>query len=117
MSRSVNALLAANRPCSTTASSSAVRSGTVAIRQCSITWSPSNTPSTVLVFPMSTVSSMYGRLPLLDGTGQHHRHVVDEPGAAHGGGHREHRGAGLAGRHRGERGRIDERQVVQDNGG
>src|ERR1700728_561096 len=118
MSRPAKALLAANRPCSTTASSSAVRSGTVAIRQCSITWSPSNTPSTVLVFPMSTVSSMYRRLPFsLTGTGQHHGHVVDEPGAAHGGGHREHRGAGLAGRHRGERERIDERQVVQDHGG
>src|SRR5580693_2271166 len=118
MSRSANALLAANRPCSTTASSSAVRSGTVAIRQCSITWSPSNTPSTVLVFPMSTVSSMSGGLPFcLTGSGQHHRHVVDEPGAAHGGGDREHRGAGLAGRHGGERGRIDERQVIQDHGG
>ncbi len=58
MSRSANALLAASRPCSTTASSSAVRSGTVAIRQCSITWSRSNTPSTVLVFPMSMVSSI-----------------------------------------------------------
>src|SRR5262249_8268372 len=47
-----------SRPCSTTASSSAVRRGPVAMRQCSTTCSPSNTPSTVLVFPTSIVSSM-----------------------------------------------------------
>ena len=90
MSRSANALLAASKPCSTTASSSAVLSGTVAIRQCSITWSPSNTPSTVWVFPMSIVSSMGPSV-------ERHGHVVDEPRAAHGGGQHEHRGTGPAG--------------------
>ena len=35
-----------------------VRTGSVPIRQCSATSSPSNTPSTVLVLPTSIVSSM-----------------------------------------------------------
>src|SRR5271165_6482749 len=77
-------------PKSTTISS-AVRSGTVAMRQCSTIASASNTPSTVLVFPMSIVSSMLCHLTLarsdLD------RDVVDEPRAAQPGSDSQHRGA------------------------
>ena len=42
----------------TTAISSAVRRASVAIRQCSMTSSPSNRPSTVWVLPTSIVSSI-----------------------------------------------------------
>ena len=55
---SLKTALCASRPRSTTAISSAVRSGTVAIRQCSITSGPSKMPSTVFVLPTSIASSI-----------------------------------------------------------
>src|ERR1051326_5400757 len=58
ISGSFSTVLCPISPCSTTAISSAVRAGSVAIRQCSTTSSPSNTPSTMLVLPTSIVSSM-----------------------------------------------------------
>src|SRR5260370_19228423 len=145
ISLSANALLAARRPCSTTASSSAVRSGTVAIRQCSITRSPSNTPRTVLVFPMSMVSSITGPLfggcitglPFRGGIigppfggcitglpfggrvdGQYDRHIIDQPRAADSGRRHQHRWSGLTGLpHRRERTPVDDREVVDGQGG
>ena len=63
MSGSLTSVLWASRPCRITASSSAVRTGSVAMRQCSTTSSPENTPSTVLVFPTSIVSSMMSPPP------------------------------------------------------
>ena len=73
----------ASSPCSSAAISSAVRSGTVAMRQCSTIVSPSNTPSTMLVFPMSIVSSIRFR-PKLD------KHIVDQAGRPDPRGYREH---------------------------
>src|SRR5580692_2904190 len=109
ISLSLKASLRPRRPCRTTASSSAVRSGTVAIRQWSTTRSPSNTPSTVLVFPMSMVSST-AEIPFRVLTaGQHDRHIVDQPGAGHGDRGHDQRGPGPG---RAERARIDHRDVV-----
>src|SRR5580658_6757674 len=107
----LKASLRPRRPCRTTASSSAVRSGTVAIRQWSMTRSPSNTPSTVLVFPMSMVSSTAEILFGILAGAQHDRHVVDEPGAAHGDRGHDQRWPG-PGPGRAERARIDHRDVV-----
>src|SRR5580692_1863483 len=109
ISLSLKASLRPSRPCRTTASSSAVRSGTVAIRQCSMTRSPSNTPSTVLVFPMSMVSSTEEIPFLVLAAGQHDRHVIDQPGAARGDRGHDQRGSGPG---RAERARIDDRHVV-----
>src|SRR5580658_4014361 len=121
ISLSAKAVLRPSRPCRTTASSSAVRSGTVAIRQWSTTRSSSNTPSTVLVLPTSMVSStaeirfcvLAVRAGPLVG-GQHHRRIVDQPGAARGDrGHDQ----GRPGLGRAERVRIDHRDVVDTQGG
>src|ERR1700722_20537396 len=109
ISLSLKASLRASRPCRTTASSSAVRSGTVAIRQWSMTRSPSNTPSPVFVFPMSMVSSTAEIPFLVLAGGQHDRHVVDQPGAARGDRGHDQRGSGPG---RAEGARIDDRNVV-----
>src|SRR5215467_12259371 len=135
MSGSLSTALCASRPCSTTASSSAVRTGSVAMRQCSITCSPSNTPSTVLVFPTSIVSSMaFPRLYPANGlitilsviaaaqardtpprsalASQHKLHVVDQPGGADLGRREQQRFTRVPGRDRGEGARVGQRQVV-----
>src|SRR5580693_2292931 len=106
----LKASLRPSRPCRTTASSSAVRSGTVAIRQWSMTRSPSNTPSTVLVFPMSMVSST-AEIPfrVLGAAGQHDWHIIDQPGAARGDRGHDQRGPGPG---RAERARIDHCDIV-----
>src|SRR3954451_11991990 len=62
MSVSASSGLCWTSPWSTTAISSAVRRASVLIRQCSMTSSPSNRPSTAWVLPTSIVSSI--RSPL-----------------------------------------------------
>src|SRR5215469_4350308 len=57
-SGSANRVLCRSNPWISTASSSAVRTGSVEMRQCSTTSAPSKTPSTVLVLPTSMVSSI-----------------------------------------------------------
>src|SRR5262249_50283985 len=52
-----------SRPRNCSASSSAVDGASVLIRQCSVSFSPSKTPRTVLVLPTSMVSSMTSSLP------------------------------------------------------
>src|SRR5260370_5245904 len=116
MSGFLNSALWASRPCRITASSSAVRTGSVAMRQCSITSSPSNTPSTVLVLPTSMVSSMtlLQRSPAGSGpAGQHYLCVIDEPGRPDPGRDQEQRGTVLAVTGRGERDRVHQRPVVE----
>src|ERR1700684_4678153 len=96
----------ASTPYSRAAISSAVRSGTVAIRQCSAIVSPSNTPSTMLVLPMSIASSM----PELQ------NHIVDQPGGADPGGDREDGGPAevkVVSPNGGVAARVHQRQAVE----
>src|SRR5579863_7507566 len=97
-SASLTRALWPSRPWRMTAFSSAVRSGTVAIRQSSTTSLPSKIPRTVLVFPTSMASSMallvgvrWRRRPDEAADGREllvkdQRHVVDQAGAPHPGG-------------------------------
>src|SRR2546421_10954060 len=73
-------------PPNSSASSSAVRSPIVAIRQWCERSVPWNSPSTVCVFPTSMASSTSGSFPagILHGlgAGPGQEHVVDQPGRA-----------------------------------
>src|SRR6266536_5014242 len=101
----------ARKPESSRACSSAVRSATVAARQCGTSLSPSNTPMVISVLPTSSASSMPAPLTSVRSRRLLEHQVVDQACRPDAGGDRQDV-AGAGGRGRRKAVRLDQGDVL-----